>query len=149
MLTSSFQILTWVYLRTKLTKKLNLNLTEEEDSSQWSKSLSQVTVKKTKMDWQRFETFAKKKTRDSFDNGNKLKLTFSSFFAICGFSFFKDEREKDESDAKPDTESSYRVYLQTHSDLGFDRRNFINMVHLHFDFHFQWKAFVLSYYVSQ
>ena len=37
MLTSFFQILTCVYLRTKLTrimKKLNRNLNEEEDSSQ-------------------------------------------------------------------------------------------------------------------
>ena len=33
MFTLSFQILTCVYLRTKLMKKLNRNLTEEEKSS--------------------------------------------------------------------------------------------------------------------
>ena len=35
----SFQILTCVYLRMKLIKKLNCNLSEEEDSSRWSKIL--------------------------------------------------------------------------------------------------------------
>ena len=37
-------------------KKLTRNLTEE-DSSQCLKILSQYTVKKTKIDWQRFDMF--------------------------------------------------------------------------------------------
>ena len=39
MLTLSFQILTCVYSRMELMKKLNCNLSEEEDSSRWSKIL--------------------------------------------------------------------------------------------------------------
>ena len=41
----------------KALKKLNHNLIKEEDSSQCLKILSQYTVKKTKVDWQRFEMF--------------------------------------------------------------------------------------------
>ena len=44
-----FQILTCVYLRTKLRKKLNRNLTQEEDFSQCLKILSQITAKKIRM----------------------------------------------------------------------------------------------------
>ena len=57
MLTLSFNILICVYLWTKALKKLNHNLIKEEDSSQCLKILSQYTVKKTKVDCQRFEMF--------------------------------------------------------------------------------------------
>ena len=56
MLTLAFNILNCVYLWTKAMKKLTRNLIEE-DSSQCLKILSQYTVKKTKIDWQRFEMF--------------------------------------------------------------------------------------------
>ena len=56
MLTVPFNILNCVYLRTKAIKKLTRNLIEE-DSSQCLKILSLYTVKKTKIDWQRFEMF--------------------------------------------------------------------------------------------
>ena len=55
MLTLAFNILNCVYLWTKAMKKLTRNLIEE-DSSQCLKILSHYTVKKTKIDWQRFET---------------------------------------------------------------------------------------------
>ena len=57
-----FQILTCVYLRTKLRKKLNRNLTQGEDFSQCLKILSQITTKKIRMNWQQFETFCQRKT---------------------------------------------------------------------------------------
>ena len=60
MVTSSFQMLTRAYLRTKLRKKLNRNLTEE-DCSQRLKILLQITMKKTRMGWQGFETFCQRK----------------------------------------------------------------------------------------
>ena len=41
----------------KALKKLNHNLFKEEDFSQCLKILLQYTVKKTKVDWQRFEMF--------------------------------------------------------------------------------------------
>ena len=56
MLTLAFNILNCVYLWTKAMKKLIRNLIDE-DSSQCLKILSQYTVKKTKIDWQRFEMF--------------------------------------------------------------------------------------------
>ena len=56
MLTLAFNILNCVYLWKKAGKKLTHDLTEE-DSSQCFKILSQYTVKKTKIDWQRFEMF--------------------------------------------------------------------------------------------
>ena len=56
MLTLAFNVLNCVYLRTKAMKRLTRNLIEE-DSSQCLKILSQDTVKKTKIDWQRFEMF--------------------------------------------------------------------------------------------
>ena len=46
-----------VLMRTKLMYKLNRNLTEEENASQCLKILSQYTVKKTRIDWQRFEMY--------------------------------------------------------------------------------------------
>ena len=60
--TSSFQILTSVYLRTKLRKKPNRNLIQEEDSSRCLKILSQITTKKIRMNWQGSETFCRRKT---------------------------------------------------------------------------------------
>jgi len=49
-------------LRTKLKKKLNRNLTQEEDSSWCLKILSQITTKRIRMNWQRSETFCQRKT---------------------------------------------------------------------------------------
>ena len=55
MLTLAFNILNSVYLGTKaMMNKLTRNRIEE-DSSQCLKILSQYTVKKKKIDWQRFE----------------------------------------------------------------------------------------------
>ena len=130
MLIPSFQILTCVYFRTKLKKKLNRNLTEEEDSIPWSKIVSQVTVKKTRMEWQRSETFFQGKRNDSFDNGKNLKLTFSSFFAICIFFSKTNERKMKATPSQTRTPVT-EIIWQTHSDFSFDRTNFFNMVHLH------------------
>ena len=59
-------------------KKLTCNLIEE-DSSQCLKILSQYTVKKTKIDWQRFEMFCLTEMRNSFDKyDNKHTCTRSS-----------------------------------------------------------------------
>ena len=47
-------------------KKLNRILTEEEDSGQSLKVLSHFTIKKTRMDWQGFDTIWQRKTGESF-----------------------------------------------------------------------------------
>ena len=60
--TLSFQILTCVYLRTKLRKKPNRNLTQEEESSWCLKILSQITTKKIRLNWQQSKTFCQRKT---------------------------------------------------------------------------------------
>ena len=103
------------------------------------KILSQYTVKITKIDWQRFETFCPRKTSDSFDKyGNKQTCTWSSWQASLPF---EDQRKKDGSDCEPDNiqfsetpASHWRA--NSYSALSFDRKNFFNMVHLHFDFTF-------------
>jgi len=66
MLTLAFKILNCVYLWTKAMKKLTGNLIEE-DSSQCLKILSQYTVKKMRIDWQRFEMFCLREMSNSFD----------------------------------------------------------------------------------
>ena len=75
------------------------------------KILSQYTVKTTKIDRQRFETFCPRKTSDSFDKyDNKQTCTWSSWQASLPFAvfFFKDQRKKDGSDFEPDTISSFQ-----------------------------------------
>ena len=44
MLTLPFKISTWLFKGTKLLQKLNRNLTEEENSSQSLKILTQITI---------------------------------------------------------------------------------------------------------
>ena len=44
MLTLPFKISTWLFKGTKLLQKLNRNLTEEENSSQCLKILTQITI---------------------------------------------------------------------------------------------------------
>ena len=81
MLTLPFQILTYLCLmRTKLLQKLNRNLTEEENSSQCLKILTQVTTEDENELAER-EVFQKQLTSESFDNDSKL--TLKSFFAFC------------------------------------------------------------------
>ena len=98
MFTSSFQILTCVYLRTKLTKKLNRNLTEEENSSKWSQLLSQVKVaiKKKRMGWQRMirKVFVKKKSEWilRFQIYLEKRLCFALPFAV-----YKDQRSSSQT----------------------------------------------------
>ena len=99
MFTSSFQILTsCVYLRTKLTKKLNRNLTEEENSSKWSKLLSQVkvTIKRKRIGWQRMirKVFVKKKS--------EWILRFQIYLEKClcfalPFAVYKDQRSSSQT----------------------------------------------------
>ena len=72
--TSSFQILTYVYLRTKLRKKLNRNLTQEEDSSRCLKILLQITMKKIIMNWQGSKTFCQRKTSNPSTRKTNLSL---------------------------------------------------------------------------
>ena len=42
-------------------KEVNRNLTEEEDSTQCSKFLTQITIKKTTLHYQGFKTFCQRK----------------------------------------------------------------------------------------
>ena len=106
------------------------------------KILSQYTVRTTKIDRQRFETFCPRKTSDSFDKyDNKQTCTWSSWQASLPFAvfFLKDQRKKDGSDFEPDTISSFQKTPASHwraNTYSFDRRKFFNMVHLHFDFTF-------------
>ena len=81
------------------------------------KILSQYTVKTTKIDRQRFETFCPRKTSDSFDKyDNKQTCTWSSWQASLPFAvfFFKDQRKKDGSDFEPDTISSFQKTPASH-----------------------------------
>ena len=76
-------------------QRLNHNLTEEENSSQCLKILTQITVEDEN---QLAERFSKKQLRsESFDNDNKL--TLKSFFAFRSvfffFFFYRDKRRKD------------------------------------------------------
>lgn len=77
-----FQILTCVYLRTKLRKKLNRNLTQEEDFSQCLKILSQITAKKIRMNWQRSETFCQRKTSSPSTMITNLSLPWQAFLPL-------------------------------------------------------------------
>ena len=61
-------------------QKLNRNFTEEENSSQCLKILTQITVEDENELAER-EVFPKQLTSESFDNDNKL--TLKSFFAFC------------------------------------------------------------------
>ena len=61
-------------------------LTEEENSSQCLKILTQITIE-DENEWMKFEgCFSKKITSKSFDNDNKL--TLKSFFAFYSVFFF-------------------------------------------------------------
>ena len=59
--------------------------------------------------------------------------------------FFKDQRKNDVSDFESDTMTSFRTTSASHwrantySILSYDRTNFLNMMHLHFDFTFNGK----------
>ena len=87
-----------VYLRTKLTKKRNRNLTEEENSSKWSQLLSQVkvTIKKKRMGWQGMirKVFVKKKSQWilRFQIYLEKRLCFALPFAV-----YKDQRSSSQT----------------------------------------------------
>ena len=83
---------------------------------------------KTKINWQKFQTFSQKTlTSEYFDNDNKL--TLKSFFAFCSFfSGFQNIPELKRA--------------KTFSALSFDRINFFNMANL---FSLSRKAFVMCY----
>ena len=66
-------------------QKLNRNFTEEENSSQCLKILTQITVEDENELAER-EVFPKQLTSESFDNDNKL--TLKSFFAFRSVFFF-------------------------------------------------------------
>ena len=59
--------------------------------------------------------------------------------------FFKDQRKNDVSDFESDTMTSFRTTSASHwrantyGILSYDRTNFLNMMHLHFDFTFNGK----------
>ena len=80
--TSSSQILTCVYLRTKLMKKLDRHLTQEEDSSRCLKILSQTTTKKIRMNWQGSETFCRRKTSSRSTMIANLSLRWQAFLPL-------------------------------------------------------------------
>ena len=71
----------------------NCNLTEEENSSQCLKILTQITTEDENELAGIREVFPKKLTSESFDNYNKL--TLKSFFAFCSVFFYEDQRRKD------------------------------------------------------
>ena len=78
MLTLPFQILTQLcFNESEAVQKLNRNLTEEENSSQCLKILTQITIE----DENELAERQKQLTSESFDNDNKL--TLKSFFAFC------------------------------------------------------------------
>ena len=133
-------------------KKLKRNLAEEEDFGRWWKILSQVKVKKTRMDWQIKGMFWERKASNSFRNEiNKrtcmyLYLIISTiFFAICS-AFFKDQRKKDESEFEPGTASSFQMTpalhwrAKTYSAFNFDLRTNFQHGAFAFWFHFLWKV---------
>ena len=85
-------------------QKLNRNFTEEENSSQCLKILTQITVEDEN---ELAERFSKKQLRsESFDNDNKL--TLKSFFAFRSVFFHKDKRKKDGNDFQTDTVSGFQ-----------------------------------------
>ena len=93
------------------------------------------------MDGQRFKTFCKRKTRNSFDNESKKRsCTWSNSQASLPFAvFFKDERNKSQTQC-PVFKRRQRLHFQakTYSALSFDCRiTFFNM--LHFDCTFNGK----------
>ena len=133
-------------------KKLKRNLAEEEDFGRWWKILSQVKVKKTRMDWQIKGMLWERKASNSFRNEiNKrtcmyLYLIISTiFFAICSV-FFKDQRKKDESEFEPGTASSFQMTpalhwrAKTNSAFNFDLRTNFQHGAFAFWFHFLWKV---------
>ena len=69
--------------------------------------------------------------------------TLTSFFAI--WIFFKDQRTKEGCDFEPESVSGFQKNpashwrANTYSALSFDRRNFFNILQLHFDFTFNEK----------
>ena len=67
-------------MRKRLLQKVNRNLTEEENSRQCLKILTQITIEDENEMAER-EVFPKQLTSESFDNDNKL--TLKSFFAFC------------------------------------------------------------------
>ena len=137
MLISSFQILTCcscALMRTKLMKKLNRNPTEGEDSTQCLEISSQITIKKTRMDWQVLETFCQRETSEYIDSDKKL--TFTSFFTICSVFFLQKPTKERWKRQKTGTMSNFQNApalkwpAKTYIALSFDRINFFNMVHL-------------------
>ena len=72
----------------------------EKNSNQRLKFLTQIIIKKTKMDWQVFETFCQRKT-------SELTYLDDFFFAICGV-VLKDRPRKAGGDFQPDTVSSFQ-----------------------------------------
>ena len=78
-----------------LMKNLNRNPTEEEYSSAWSKFFWWITVKKTLMNWHRFQsTFYQRNIHYNWFLRQCSGQTFlGSFFAICSV-FSKDQLER-------------------------------------------------------
>ena len=72
-------------------------------------------------------------------------ISWTSLFAIYSV-FLKVQRKNDGSDFEPDTICSFQKTPSSHlgmniyRTLSFDRINFFNMVHLHFDFTFNRKS---------
>ena len=87
----------------------------EEDSSQEIDNFihgqkSKNRVKKTKLDWQRFDAYCQGKMSDFFDITNVPAPDL--YKLLC--SFFKALRKKDSSDYEPDTVSSFQKSIQHH-----------------------------------
>ena len=111
-------------------KKLTRNLIEE-DSSQCLKILSQYTVKKTKIDLQRFEMFCLRENEQFPPSTNMISNTPAPDHLdelLCNLQCFsKDQRKKDRGDSESDTMSSFQKTpashwrLNTYSALSFDR----------------------------
>ena len=71
---------------------------------------SRNTVKKTKLDWQRFYTYYQRKMSGSFGITNIPSPDLDE--NLC--SFFKDLRKNDGSDYEPELVSSFRKNVQHH-----------------------------------
>ena len=90
-----------------------VNHSGEEDSSSDNfihGQKSKNTVKKTKLDWQRFDAYCQGKMSVFFNTTNIPAPDFDKL--LC--SFFKDLRKKDGSDYEPGTVSSFQKSIQRH-----------------------------------
>ena len=93
----------------------DVNHSGEEDSSQEIDNFihgqkSKNTVKKNKLDWQRFDAYCQGKMMSCFDITNIPAPDLEKL--LC--SFFKDLTKNDGSDYEPDTVSSFQKSIQRH-----------------------------------